>query len=205
MSQWEKPVYKRLAESELGAGHTSGIVPTVDTQPYFGVPKKAESYPIKKIFIEFWVGRSSKIITTNVNYFKTDTHNHIHLTGNLFPAYKDGGASVGDILVFWRSVEDENSFKAELIKPDSARWTAITGIGCPATGGFIELLPPGDNLTPTDIEESGEYEILSGVEDTLTAGDFPTIDRQGRRKQGSRMMTMRSKAKGDFVLKPPKY
>ncbi|MBI2572226.1 HNH endonuclease [Candidatus Woesearchaeota archaeon] len=206
MSQWEKPVYKRLAASELGAGHTSGIVPTVETQPYFGTPQKAESHLIKKIFIEFWIGKKSKIITTNVNYFKSDTHDHIHLTGNLLPTYKAGGASVGDILVFWKSIEDENSFKAELIKLGSARWKMIEGQGLPSAGGFIELSPPGKDseLADTD-EETDDYEILSEVEETLTPADFPTVNRRGRIKQGSRMITVRNKAKGDFVLKQQNY
>lgn len=206
MSQWKKPVYKQLAASELGAGHTSGIVPTVDTQPYFGTPQSAESHLIKRIFIEFWVGRKSKIITTNVNYFKSDTHDHIHLTGNLLPAYKAGGAVVGDVLVFWKSIEDESSFKAELIKHGSARWAMITEPGFPATGGYIELPPPGKDsvLSDTD-EEAVDYEILSEVEETLTPADFPTIDRRGRIEQGSRMITARNKAKGDFVLKQQDY
>lgn len=206
MSQWVKPIYKRLAASELGAGHTSGIVPTVDTQPYFGTPQKTESHLIKKIFIEFWIGRTSKIITTNVNYFKSDTHDHIHLTGNLLPAYKAGGASVGDVLVFWKSVEDENSFKAELIKSGSVRWAMIRELGFPVAGGSIELLPPGKDSSLMDAdEETDDYEILSEIEETLTPADFPTVDRRGRIKQGSRMITIRNKAKGDFVLKQQKY
>jgi 5-methylcytosine-specific restriction enzyme A len=207
MTQWEKPVYKRLSASELGAGHTSGIVPVVETQPYFGTPQKVESHLIKKIFIEFWADNKSKIITTNVNYFKSGTHDHIHLTGNLLPAYKAGGATVGDILVFWRSSEEENTFTAELIKPGSSRWTEIKEKDFPSAGGFIELSPPGKSsvLIDTDEEEPADYEIVSGIEETLTLDDFPTIARRGRINQGSRKITVRNKAKGDFVLRQQNY
>lgn len=206
MFKWEKPVYKCLAASELGVGHTSGVVPTVNTQPYFGTPQRTESHLLRKIFIEFWIGKRSKIITTNVNYFKSGTHDHIHLTGNLLPAYKAGGASVGDVLVFWKSNADENYFKAELIKPKSVRWMMITEPGFPEVGGSITLSPPGkDSLLVEADEEDEDYEVLSEIEETLTPADFPTMNRRGRREQDARMITIRNKAKGDFVLKQQNY
>ena len=38
MEEWIGPIYKRLSKSELGAGHTSGIVPTSETSAFFGDP-----------------------------------------------------------------------------------------------------------------------------------------------------------------------
>ena len=76
-------VYKILAESELSAGHTSGIVPGVEIESYFGVPYKEESHLIKRIKIEFWHENKNTTIETNVNYFHSKTHNHIHLTGKI--------------------------------------------------------------------------------------------------------------------------
>lgn len=205
---WEKPVYKRLAASELGAGHTSGIVPTTDTQPYFGKPKTVESHLIKKIFIDFWYGNKSKIITTNVNYFKSDTHDHIHLTGNLLPVYKSAGAQVGDILIFWKSKTDENSFKAELVKPDSPRGKTINKKVFSSAGGLIDILPPNLDLSLSidhSDEEEKDYEITSDIEEDITKADFPTTKRKGRVQRGSRFVTVRNKAKGDFVLKQQNY
>lgn len=143
MEQWHEPIYKTLAASELGAGHTSGIVPTKDTQSYFGEPEKEESYILKEIDIELWSGSEVENIKTNVMYYVSSTHKHIHLTGNLMPAYLKMGAELGDILVFWKSTEDDTKFKAELIKPSSERWDEIeAGDDFPRRGGFIKLLPP---------------------------------------------------------------
>jgi 5-methylcytosine-specific restriction protein A len=205
---WEKPVYKRLAASELGAGHTSGIVPTTDTQSYFGEKQKAESHLIKKIFIDFWYENKSKIITTNVNYFKSGTHDHIHLTGNLLPAYKSAGAEVGDLLIFWKSKTDENSFKAELVKPDSVRGKMLDKKFFNVAGGFLNILPP--NINPSlsidhSDEEEKDYEITSSVEEDITKADFPTTKKKERVQQGARLVCVRNKAKGDFVLKQQNY
>ncbi len=143
MNKWLNPVYKKLAASELGVGHTSGIVPTKETQDYFGVPQKDESHLMKEIDIDFWCGDQHENIKTKVNYFVSSTHHHIHLTGNLLPAYMRYGAQLGDILVFWKSVSDENRFKAELIKPGSERWDEIETEGdFPKYGGFLKLSPP---------------------------------------------------------------
>lgn len=202
---WEKPVYKRLAASELGAGHTSGIVPVSETQPYFGRPKTSESHLIKKIFIEFWSGDKSKIITTNVNYFKSGTHDHIHLTGNLLPAYKSAGAKVGDILIFWKSKTDENSFKAELVKQDTPRGKTIDSKFFSLPGGYMELPTPTIGSSADHFEEEKEYEISSDIEEDITKADFPTVKRLGRVKQGARFVTVRNKAKGDFALKQQNY
>lgn len=195
---WLQPVYKKLAASEVGAGHTSGIVPTKKTQEYFGVPAKDSSI---KLFLEFWHDGVSKLLAVNVNYFNSDTHDHIHLTGNLFPAYKRAGAEVGDVLVFWKSSVDPLSFQAELIKQNSPRWNEAGEGAFVTPGGFVDLPPPNSS------EEGGDssYEIPTEVEDTITAADFPTITRQGRQKQGERFITVRNKAKGDFVLKEQKY
>jgi len=205
LSLWYDPVYKRLAASELGAGHTSGIVPTTDTQPYFGIPRTNEKHLIHRIIIEFWHADQSKIITTNVNYFKTDTHNHIHLTGNLMPAYKSVGAAIGDFLIFWKSKSDEKLFKAELIKHGSPQ-AASLGLG-DAAGGKIMLSPPprGTSQDAYVDEEAEGYEIASEVEEDLTQDDFPTTKRRGRAQQGARFITLRNKAKGDFVLKQQKH
>jgi hypothetical protein len=207
MKEWDPPIYKRLAASELGAGHTSGIVPTTDTQGYFGVPKSSESHLISKIVIEFWSGNKSKIITTNVNYFKSDTHDHIHLTGNLLPTYKDFGAEVGDIIVLWKSKNDETYFKGELIKKNTPRWLAIGSGWVPDAGGSLSLLPPPINSAQDTYGdgESQEYEIPSDIEETITKDDFPTTERQGRVLQKERHITIRNKAKGDFVLKQQGY
>lgn len=144
MEKWLKPVYKKLAASELGVGHTSGIVPTRETQDYFGMPNKEESHLIKTLDIEFWSGDDHENIKTNVNYFVSNTHHHIHLTGNLLPTYMKYGAQLGDILVFWKSDSDENKFNAELVKPGSERWDMIDSEGdFPKYGGFLKLSPPG--------------------------------------------------------------
>lgn len=203
MEEWNKPIYKKLASSELGAGHTSGIVPAKETESYFGVPKQESSHLITKIFIDFWAGDKSKIITVNVTFFKSSTHRHIHLTGNLLPVYKGAGAEVGDVVVFWKSQVDPNTFKAELIKQGSERWNEAGGDkSFSKAGGFIDLVPPGGGGYD---ESDSEYELPTEVEDEITVKDFPTTTRQGRKKQGERMVTVRNKAKGDFVLKQQKY
>ena len=145
MSKWLDPVYKKLAASELGVGHTSGIVPTRETQEYFGISSKQETHLLKEVEIEFWSGDSKKTVKTNVNYFVSETHQHIHITGgNLFTTYMNYGAQLGDIIVFWKSESSENLFKAELIKPGSERWDMIDAEeDFPRYGGFIKLDPPG--------------------------------------------------------------
>jgi len=203
MKEWLDPIYKKLALSELGtAGHTSGIVPVKNTQLYFGLPRQDSSHLMRKIFVEFWGNNKSKIIVVNVNYFKSETHDHIHLTGNLFPAYRDSGAEVGDVLVFWKSIIDSSSYKAELIKQGSKRWNMAGKSAFQKTGGTVHLSPPlGETLDDND----SDYGSLSEVEEEITAADFPTIARHGRQRQGERFITIRSKAKGDFVLKQQEY
>lgn len=144
--KWCDPVYKKLAASELGVGHTYGIVPTKETQDYFGVSKKEETHLLKEIEIEFWSGLNKENIKTNVMFYVSQTHKgQIHITGNLLPIYMKFGAQLGDILVFWKSAYDENLFKAELIKPGSERWDIIDiedGEDFPKYGGFLKLYPP---------------------------------------------------------------
>jgi len=144
MNKWFDPVYKKLAASELGAGHTSGIVPTRETQDYFGTYEKNETQLLKEIELEFWSGEESEVIKSNVMLYVSATHNsHLHITGNLLPTYMKFGAQLGDIIVFWKSKEDENKFKAELIKPGSERWDMIDVEGnFPNYGGYLKLWPP---------------------------------------------------------------
>jgi len=143
MNDWEEPVYKTLAASELGVGHTSGIVPTRDTQEYFGRPKEENTHTIKEIAIEFFGGEDVENIKTNVMYYVSSTHKHIHLTGNLMPTYLKYGAEPGDILVFWRNKTDDTRFKTELIKPGSERWDKIEASDdFPQKGGYLKLNPP---------------------------------------------------------------
>ena len=145
MYKWFNPVYKKLAASELGVGHTYGIVPTKETQDYFGIPQKDESHLMKEIDIDFWCGDQHETIKTNVNYFVSKTHHHIHLTGNLLPTYMKYGAQLGDIIVFWKSKSDENRFMVELIKPGSKRWDTIDAEGdFPKYGGFLQLVHPAE-------------------------------------------------------------
>jgi hypothetical protein len=111
---------------------------------YFGVSDKDETHLLKEINIEFWSGDEKENIKTNVNYFVSNTHQHIHLTGNLLPTYMKYGAQPGDIVIFWKSKENENAFKAELVKPGSERWDMIDVEGdFPKYGGFLKLSPPG--------------------------------------------------------------
>lgn len=205
---WNKPVYKKLAVSELGTGgHTSGIVPSTETQEYFGTPKQDESHLINIINIEFWFGNKSKDIKTNVNYFSSSTHHHIHLTGNLLPTYKAFGAEVGDIVVFWKSADDPLFFKAELIKSDSERWKDINdGNFSPKAGGFINLNPPGVIKNGLNDVAENEYQVVSDIEESeFTAKDFPAEKRKDRVAMKERFVPIRSKVKGDYVLRLRNY
>jgi len=207
MANWNMPVYKTLAESELGAaGHTSGIVPAKETQRYFGKPLKKESHKISTVFIDFWYGNKHRTIKTNVNYFHTKTHDHIHLTGNLMPEYKKYGARKGDIVVFWKSEEDDTQFIAELIKPGTARWDEIKYKGkFPKGDGPIELMPPG--ITPAEYTEKDEigYQKETSVEESLADADFPSQKRIDKKQLRKSALPPRSKAKGDYVLKKNSY
>lgn len=144
MNEWLDPVYKRLAASELGVGHTSGIVPTRETQDYFGTSDKNQTHLLKEIEIEFWSGDQSETIKSNVMLYVSATHRgHVHITGNLLPTYMKFGAQLGDIIVFWRSANDDTKFKAELVQPGSERWDLIDiEEGFPRNGGYLKLWPP---------------------------------------------------------------
>jgi hypothetical protein len=208
MAGWHRPVYKTLAESELGAkaGHTSGIVPTKETQPYFGKPLRKESHRIRIIFIDFWYGKKHRTITTNVMYYHSKTHDHIHMTGNIMPEYKTYGAQKGNIVVFWKSMDDDSQFIAELIEPGSTRWSEIKHKGkFPKGGGEIELPPPG--VTPSEYTETDEinYQKESSVEDDLTDTSFPSQKRSEKKQIRKSALPPRNKAKGDYVLKKNEY
>ncbi len=142
--QWLEPIYKKLAASELGAGHTSGIVPTRETQNYFGSSDQEKTHLLKEINLEFWSGENVEMLKTNVMFYVSNTHiGQIHITGNLMPVYMKAGAQLGDILVFWKSANDECLFKVELIKPGSDRWDEIESTeDFPKRGGFLKLKPP---------------------------------------------------------------
>ena len=146
-NKWLDPIYKTLAASELGAGHTSGVVPTRETQDYFGVSEKNETQLLKEIDVEFWSGETHESIKTNVMFYVSDTHHgQIHITGNLMPTYLRYGAQLGDIIVFWKSVDKDTLFKVELIKPGSDRWDQIDASDdFPRRGGFLKLNPPDTN------------------------------------------------------------
>jgi hypothetical protein len=204
---WYKPVYKKLAVSELGTGgHTSGIVPATETQEYFGTPRQDESHLINVINIEFWFGNKSKDIKTNVNYFSSSTHHHIHLTGNLLPTYKTFGAEIGDIVVFWKSEEDPLFFKAELIKKDSERWDEIdNGKFLPKAGGSLELTPPGFVKGESEDMVENEYQVASDIESEFTIKDFPAEKRKDRVATKERFVPIRSKIKGDYALRLRNY
>lgn len=199
--EWLQPIYKRLAASELGKGHTSGIVPSKNTAGYFGTPLKEETHLIQEILVDFSHEEKSEVFLVNVTFFKSETHEHVHLTGNLFKAYKRAGAVEGDILVFWKSKHDPALFKAELIKQGTKRWEDAGLSSLKGAGGLLDI-------SPWDDEENiynPEYESPSVVEEAVTAGFFPTVLRQGRKKQGERFITVRNKTKGDFVLKQQDY
>jgi 5-methylcytosine-specific restriction protein A len=200
MATWSKPVYKKLAASELGeAGHTSGIVPTKETKDYFSTSTEAT-----QIFVDFWSDDHSSIFKVNVNYHDTATHrDQIHLTGNLLPAYRRLGAEKGDVMIFWRSDDDPRSFKAELVRRGSARWEEAGGDQAFAkAGGQIELQPLGNE---GGVTVSEEYEEIAEIDESISEKDFPTEARRGRRRVGERFVTARSKAKGDYVLKLQSY
>ncbi|MDP3993441.1 MAG: HNH endonuclease [bacterium] len=207
--KWLAPVYKRLAKSELGkASHTSGIVPTRITTRYFGIPRLKKTHTINRISIEFWYENKSTFITTNVNYHEAETHQkQIHLSGNLFPTYKKFGAEQGDIVVFWRSADGDKLFKAELIKQNSSRWKQIKSRRhFPGSGGFIILDPPGKGIAAGFVgENQDEYQIPSSVELEFTVANFPPEKRRGKLVQKQTEAPLRSKIKGDFVLKMRNY
>ena len=194
---WIGPVYKKIAESELGAGHTSGIVPVKETQAFFGAPIKQGSHLIKTIVIEFWCGDKSKIIKTHVNYFVSETHKHIHLTGNILPTYKQFGAKAGDILLFWRSEEDPNLYRADLIKQGTPAWDELKG-------NFVE---PGGilNLQIPESRQYKEYQEESPVDEALSDADFPPAKRKEVTKISAKRSPPKSKAKGDYILKKFNY
>lgn len=194
---WIGAVYKRIAESELGAGHTSGIVPVKETQEFFGTPIKRESHLIKTIVIEFWCGDKSKIIKTHVNYFVSETHKHIHLTGNILPTYKQFGAKAGDVLLFWRSEEDSNLYRADLIKQGTKTWDNLKG-NFAGAGGKLTLQIP-------ESREFIEYQEESPVDETLSDDDFPPTKRKEIKKISTKRSPPKSKAKGDYVLKKFNY
>ena len=194
---WLGPVYKKIADSELGAGHTSGIVPAQKTQSFFGVPLSDTSHLIKTIVIEFWCDKRIQIIKTHVNYFKSDTHKHIHLTGNIMPAYKKEGASKGDVLLFWKSKEDQTMFKVELVKQNTPRWNEIKD-NFKHVGGKLSFNPPG--MVENEYIEN-VYQEESIVDPTLNDNDFPPVKRTQLRKTTIKSSPKRSKAKGDYVIK----
>lgn len=203
MTTWIGPVYKRLAGSELGEmSHTSGIVPTKSTENFFGEPLVQKSHKIKTIVIELSSGETSEIIKTNVNYFFSKTHRHIHLTGSLMPSYKKMGAKEGDILLFWKSLDDPNMFKAELIKQNTARWGVLNHY-FKSKGGQFFLAPPGIILSVQEDEE--KYQEESPVDETLHDKDFPPVIKSSRKSTRLRILPPRSKAKGDYVLKKNEY
>lgn len=203
MTTWIGPVYKKLADSELGeVSHTSGIVPTKNTEKFFGEPLVQKSHKIKTIVIELWSGVNSEIIKTNVNYFFSKTHRHIHLTGNLMPSYKKMGAKEGDIMLFWKSLDDPNMFKAELIKQNTARWGVLNHY-FKSKGGQFFLAPPGVILSAQEDEE--KYQEESSVDITLSDKDFPPVKKVSRRGTKIRILPPRSKAKGDYALKKNAY
>ena len=210
MKTWLNPIYKRLAESELGTNsHTSGIVPTKETESYFGVSATEMTGRIQTINIEFWYKDNSKIIKTHVNFHKSKTHNHPHLTGNLLPTYKSFGAKKGDILVFWALKEDPTYFKAELIKPGESRWEEITksNNNFPKPGGFLKLPPPGiESGCQLPDEDESEYQtpIEVGAEE-YNASDFPPEKRKSKLATKQRLQAPRNPAKGNFVLKQNNY
>ena len=126
---------------ELGSehGHTSGIVPAKETSSFFGEPLLyKKSHFIKKMIIEFSCGDEQVIIKSNVMYFYSKTHKHIHITGGgLMPTYKKYGAKAGDVLLFWRSASDYTLYKVILIKQESDEWEKIKNL-IRAKGGFIK-------------------------------------------------------------------
>lgn len=205
--EWLKPIYKRLAKSELGtAGHTSGIVPTKKTASYFGEKKDTKSHLVQTVKLEFWYLNYSTTIKTNVNYFKSKSHDHIHLTGNLLPMYKKFNAKPNDLVLFWRSKADSSYFKAELIKQGDARWHDLKKQNnLKEVGNFVEFTPPGALNNLDDQTLTSDYQILSRMDKEWDAADFPSVKRKGRILQKERKATYRSKVKGDFVLNLQNY
>ncbi len=207
---WAEPVYKRLAGSELGAGHTGGIVPIKETEGYFGKLSENET---KTALIEFWFEEKSKTFKTHIiYYYSPPTHDHYHITGNIFPAYKNFGAKKGDLIVFWRNLADESRFKAELIKESSDRWNQIKSKGkFPSAGGLIKLLPPTANEEIPEIDEETLYQTISDVdvgseqEKEIGPEDFPPQEKMTSTTQQTITTPPRDKAKGDFVLKQNNY
>lgn len=205
MDQWERPVYKKLAASELGRGHTSGIVPAKETHAYFEVPRSKDA--AKTFYVEFWADGASIHLVTTGHYFIYSTHDHPHITGNILPAYKAAGAQIGDYIVFWKSKNNSSRFKAELIKAGSARYleAVSNGSNLSKPGGFLNLSPPGLPGGGDDNDYEDDYETVSAVDEELSSASFPPEPRQGRRKRSEAQVTYRDKAKGDFVLKQQNY
>ena len=199
--KWIGPVYKKLAGSELGAGHTSGIVPVKSTETFFGAPIQEGSHQIKTIVIEFWYGLQSNIIKTHVMYFVSKTHRHIHLTGNLYPAYKRFDAKAGDVLLFWRSADDPEFYRAELIKQGTARWAALQN-NFTKEGGILSFPPYSE-----DLKEEEAYQTEGVIDTALNDSDFPPTKRILIAPSTSVKKTLpqKSKAKGDYALEKANY
>jgi len=199
MEEWENPIYKKIAKSELGSGHTSGIVPVKITQKYFGKPLKEKKHDLPSIVIEFHYKDISKIIKTKVHYFISKTHDHIHLTGNLMPSYKNAGAKEGDFLIFWKSKTTPYLFKAELITKDMSEWENLERDN-KKIGGFLK----GDyNKKEDESEEKYQEEII--VDEELNDSDFPPIKRPDLKKTTKVNRLPTNKSKGDYVLKKEHY
>jgi 5-methylcytosine-specific restriction protein A len=202
-------IFKKLASSELGRGHTSGIVPAKETERYFGTPRSRTSHTIKKIVVEFWHGGKNSTIETNVNYFHSATHKHIHITGGrLMSLYRQIGGVVGDAVVFWKMPDDDNHFKAELIKRNSTRWAEIDAFNrnfARDKGGHIFLSPPDFLSASHKGDTDALYQIDSSVSTALSETDFPPAIRSGI--EGSRrvMVPPRDRIKGNYVLKKQNY
>ncbi|MCL4363220.1 hypothetical protein M1439_02100 [Candidatus Marsarchaeota archaeon] len=202
-------VFKKLASSELGSGHTSGIVPAKDTESYFGTARSKTSHTIKKIVVEFWHGGKNNTIETNVNYFHSRTHDHFHITGGrLMTTYRSIGGVVGDAVIFWKSPDSENHYEAELVKKHSPRWAEIEGSNrnfSRKVGGYIKLSPPDFLSASHEGDTDTLYQIDSTVSTSLSEGDFPPERRRGSGGSRSVRVLPRDRIKGNYVLKKQNY
>lgn len=124
---WEGPVAKKLTETELAmnGSHSAGIRPVSDTEEFFGSPYKKDTHHIKTIVMDIYSEESQSTILTYVGWKGTSNHEYIRVTGNISPALKDLDAEPNDILLFWRSSENNNRYKAKLVSKESEDWEDI--------------------------------------------------------------------------------
>jgi hypothetical protein len=176
-------------------------VPVRATHSFFGVPAGGGTQRVGTITMEFLANGKSSIIKTNINYHDTATHNHPHITGGIQPAYMNAGAKVGDVLLLWKSKDDDNIWKAELVKQGTKRYNQICS-KIPNQGGYITGLFPSEYL---ESDPELEYQVESKVENNISERDFPPEPRRNYTNTVTKISPPKNKAKGDFAVKQADY